>query len=59
MKTSTWLKKIKEYVQKKKLAYGIKWIKQVPGMHIVRIEKRAGTNYLVAPDGQFWKIPKR
>jgi hypothetical protein len=53
-----WFTKLKDYIQKKKLKYAVKWIKEVEGMHVVRIERRAGTNYMVAPDGQFWKIPK-
>jgi len=46
---------IKQWIGRHKLRLAIKWIGE-RGLVAVRIETRAGTDYLHCPDGTFRKI---
>lgn len=52
------MKRIKAHIERLKLKYAVRWISAVPGLKIVRIERRGKTDYLISAEGQFWRLNK-
>lgn len=45
---------IRQFIFHLKMKLAFRWIKQA-GLHVVRVEHVAGTDYLVTPDGQRYR----
>lgn len=49
--------KIKARIYSIKMKYAIRWV-TAAGLHVVQMEEVAGSLYLVAPNGQRYKVGK-
>ncbi|HJZ04411.1 MAG TPA: hypothetical protein VJ327_00935, partial [Patescibacteria group bacterium] len=52
------VKKFRNWVGAIKLKYAFRWL-EGRGLSVVRIVEKAGTKYIVAQNGAFYKIGKR